>query len=202
MERVNRIARVLVEDCDLMPGERVLLCGADRGLTVAAWFAVLKAGGIAVNMPPGLLKKAMNEGKLQLAICHRRLEIDLTGASASSTGTGVQIRPGDIVCGVGVHMAITMGVGYSSVLVEDATPERLLAAMTRFRATVCFSTASDYGRMADLLDGYDISSLRACVANGNGLPATVAEAWQLKPGMGLISLLGPGVRAGMPLPPR
>ncbi len=45
----NRIARVLVEDCGLVPGNRVLLRSANTPMLVACWFAVLKAGGICVT---------------------------------------------------------------------------------------------------------------------------------------------------------
>ena len=43
--RANRIARVLVEDMGLLPGNRVLLRGANSPLRAACWFAVVKAGG-------------------------------------------------------------------------------------------------------------------------------------------------------------
>ncbi len=45
----ERIARVLVEDCGLVPGNRVLLRSANTPMLVACWFAVLKAGGICVT---------------------------------------------------------------------------------------------------------------------------------------------------------
>ncbi|MCY4549671.1 MAG: AMP-binding protein [Defluviicoccus sp.] len=45
----ERIARVLVEDCRLVPGNRVLLRSANTPMLVACWFAVLKAGGICVT---------------------------------------------------------------------------------------------------------------------------------------------------------
>ena len=45
----ERIARVLVEDCGLEPGNRVLLRSANTPMLVACWFAVLKAGGICVT---------------------------------------------------------------------------------------------------------------------------------------------------------
>jgi 2-aminobenzoate-CoA ligase len=47
-ETVDRIARVLVEDLGLVPGNRVLLRGANTPMLAACWFAVLKAGGVVV----------------------------------------------------------------------------------------------------------------------------------------------------------
>ncbi|PPR09881.1 MAG: Benzoate--CoA ligase [Alphaproteobacteria bacterium MarineAlpha11_Bin1] len=45
----DRIARVLVEDHGLVPGNRVLLRSANNPMLVACWCAVLKAGGICVT---------------------------------------------------------------------------------------------------------------------------------------------------------
>jgi 2-aminobenzoate-CoA ligase len=54
----NRIARVLVEDLGLVPGNRVLLRGANSPQLAACWFGVIKAGGIAVGSMP--LLRAMS----------------------------------------------------------------------------------------------------------------------------------------------
>ena len=60
-ETANRIARVLVEDCALVPGGRVLLRGANSPMLVACWFAVLKAGGIAVTTMPLLRERELGD---------------------------------------------------------------------------------------------------------------------------------------------
>ncbi|MDQ3912011.1 MAG: AMP-binding protein, partial [Actinomycetota bacterium] len=52
LERANRIARVLVEDMGLVPGNRVLLRAANTPMLIASWFGVLKAGGVAVATMP------------------------------------------------------------------------------------------------------------------------------------------------------
>ena len=51
-DRVDRIARVLVEDFGLIPGNRVLLRSGNSPMFVACWLAVLKAGGICVATMP------------------------------------------------------------------------------------------------------------------------------------------------------
>ena len=53
-ERVNRIANVLVNRLGLVPGERVLLRSFNNAMMVAAYFAVIKAGGIVVATMPML----------------------------------------------------------------------------------------------------------------------------------------------------
>src|SRR5215213_4205960 len=48
----NRIARVLVEDLGIVPGNRVLLRGPNNQWLSAAWFGVLKAGAVLVTTMP------------------------------------------------------------------------------------------------------------------------------------------------------
>src|SRR4029453_18669404 len=48
----GRIARLLVEEKDLVPGNRVLLRGPNGYTLFAAWLGVLKAGGVAVTTMP------------------------------------------------------------------------------------------------------------------------------------------------------
>ena len=50
----GRMARVLVEDMGVVPGNRVLLHGPNSAWTVLAWFAILKAGGVVVATMPML----------------------------------------------------------------------------------------------------------------------------------------------------
>jgi 2-aminobenzoate-CoA ligase len=52
LERANRVARVLTEDLELAPGQRVLLHGPNSAALAAAWFGIVKAGGIAVATMP------------------------------------------------------------------------------------------------------------------------------------------------------
>src|SRR3954463_5553159 len=52
LETANRIAHVLSEDLGMVPGNRVLLRGANSPMMAACWFAVIKAGGVAVCTGP------------------------------------------------------------------------------------------------------------------------------------------------------
>jgi 2-aminobenzoate-CoA ligase len=84
LERANRIARVLVDDFGLVPGNRVLLRAANNPMLVACWFAVLKAGGIAVTTMPLLrareLAVILDKAKIGLALCDERLGDELAQA--------------------------------------------------------------------------------------------------------------------------
>ena len=48
LENADRIAHVLVDDLGLVPGNRVLLRGANTPMLAACWFGVIKAGGVVV----------------------------------------------------------------------------------------------------------------------------------------------------------
>jgi len=73
----NRIARVLMEDYGIEPGNRILLRSANNPAMVAAWLAVTKVGAVAVNTMPmlrsGELSKVIEKAKVKLALCDSRL---------------------------------------------------------------------------------------------------------------------------------
>ena len=50
----DRIARLLVEREDLVPGNRVFLRGPNNAMLFASWLGVLKAGGVVVTTMPML----------------------------------------------------------------------------------------------------------------------------------------------------
>ena len=81
LENANRIAGVLVNDMGLVPGNRVLLRSANNPMLAACWFAVLKAGGIAVTTMPLLRSRELvqicNKTEAQFALCDSRLAEEL-----------------------------------------------------------------------------------------------------------------------------
>ncbi|HYS51664.1 MAG TPA: acyl-CoA synthetase, partial [Burkholderiales bacterium] len=84
LEQSNRIARVLAEDMGVATGNRVLLRGANSPWMAACWFAVMKAGGIAVATMPLLRAKELTEiilkARVTHALCDRRLDAELKAA--------------------------------------------------------------------------------------------------------------------------
>jgi 2-aminobenzoate-CoA ligase len=72
----GRIARLLVEEEGLIPGNRVLLRGPNSYTIFAAWLAVLKAGGVAVaTMPllrPGEIATVIERAQISHAIVDSR----------------------------------------------------------------------------------------------------------------------------------
>ncbi len=89
LERVNRIAQVLVQDCGLVPGNRVLLRGGNSIGMALAWLGVVKAGMVAVASMPLLRAKELTEilhkAQPQLALCDALLLDELHTACATQT---------------------------------------------------------------------------------------------------------------------
>jgi 2-aminobenzoate-CoA ligase len=85
-ERVNRIANVLTRDLGLEPGHRVLLRGPNSAMMVAAYLAVIKAGGVVVATMPLLRAKEIaypvTKAKIALALCDHRLADEMEKARA------------------------------------------------------------------------------------------------------------------------
>jgi 2-aminobenzoate-CoA ligase len=82
-DAANRIANVLVDDMAIEAGNRVLLRAPNTPMLAACWFAVLKAGGIAVTTVPlyraAELRFMMEKAQVKHALCDFRLrdEFDL-----------------------------------------------------------------------------------------------------------------------------
>ncbi len=275
--RANRIARVLVEELGLVPGNRVLLRGANSPMLAACWFGVVKAGGIVVGTMPLLrareLATLIDKAQISHALCDARLADELASARVQSPGlrqvlhfggatreletlcdarspqfsnvdtaaddvaliaftsgtTGVpkgtlhfhrdvmasalcwpphvlRAQPDDIFIGspplaftfgLGGLLVFPLALGASTVLLEKATPDALLPAIARFRASVCFTAPTSYRAMAlaiaqARLAGQppDLSSLRKCVSAGEALPAATRLQWRQATGIEIIDGIG------------
>ncbi|MER6031500.1 AMP-binding protein [Streptomyces sp. NPDC001851] len=92
--------------------------------------------------------------------------------------------------GLGGLVVFPMRAGASSLLLEDAGPRRLLPAIAEHRVSVLFTAPTAYRAMLELLDGYDLTSLRRCVSAGENLPAATWRAWHERTGLRLINGIG------------
>ncbi|SNT15924.1 anthranilate--CoA ligase [Noviherbaspirillum humi] len=88
--QVNRIAQVLRQDMGLVPGNRVLLRGANNPMMAACLLAVFKAGCIAVPTMPLLRAKELtvilDKAQVQAALCSENLreEMELAREAAAT----------------------------------------------------------------------------------------------------------------------
>lgn len=114
-DRVDRIARVLVDERGLRPGERVLLRGPNSPWLAACWLAVLKAGGVVVTVLPvlraGELATIVRSAQVAHALCDSRFLDDLTEASEQLAGSAPSVLvyggggPEDLTERIGAHRA-------------------------------------------------------------------------------------------------
>jgi 2-aminobenzoate-CoA ligase len=98
-EKANRVARVLVEDMGLVPGNRVLLHGYNRPWTIAAWFGIVKAGGVVVATMPmlraGELATVIEKAQVSHAIADVVLREVVEGAAEATGGLGERVYMGE-----------------------------------------------------------------------------------------------------------
>ena len=92
--------------------------------------------------------------------------------------------------GLGGLFLFPLRVGAAGVLIEQWTPESLLAGIARHRASICFTAPTFYRKMAPLAAGHDLSSLRVTVSSGEMLPADTRTAWREATGIEMTECLG------------
>jgi len=92
--------------------------------------------------------------------------------------------------GLGGLVLFPLRVGAAAVLLEKASPDDLLAAIPRWRATICFTAPTAYRAMLGKLAGCDLSSLRTCVSAGEALPKATFDAWLGATGIRIMDGIG------------
>jgi 2-aminobenzoate-CoA ligase len=268
LERANQIAHVLVRDLGLVPGNRVLLRGANTPMLVASWFAVMKAGAIAVTTMPmlrsfelsviarkaridhviadqrgsaeivaaaqetGLLRRMTLYGGGELEACAARQpvifdnvptavdDVCLLAFTSGTTGEPkatihfhrdvlamadtvarhlLKTSPDDVYVGspplgftfgLGALLAFPLRFRACACLVENPTPDALLEAVQRWRATCLFTAPTAYRAMLPVVRDFDLSSLRQCVSAGEALPKATSDSWFELTGLRIIDGIG------------
>ncbi|WP_231442457.1 AMP-binding protein [Brevibacterium zhoupengii] len=94
LARSNQIARLITDDCGIVPGNRVLLRAPNTPWIVAAWLGVLKAGGVVVTTMAMLRDKEVDSllelTQPNLALVDHRF---LDGISEPAASRGVEVIP-------------------------------------------------------------------------------------------------------------
>ncbi len=257
--QVDRVAHVLTHDMGLVPGNRVLLRGANNVMMAVCWYAIAKAGLIVVATMPLLREKELvdiiEKAQISAAICDRRLDKELQAAqqrcpvlqqiiyfndaspeglearmsawnvpfcavdtaaedtvliafTSGSTGQpkatmhfhrdilaacdcfpkSILHMTQDDICigtpplaftfGLGALLIFSMRVGAATVLLEKLTPESLLSAIGKCRATIAWSSPLFYRQMAGIASKFNISTLQQCVSAGESLPISTRALWR------------------------
>src|SRR6266849_671980 len=92
--------------------------------------------------------------------------------------------------GLGGMLCFPMRFGASVVLVEKPTPDLLLEAIARHKATICFTAPTFYRQMAQLAPGRDLRSLKKCVSAGEALPDATRRLFRQATGIEIIDGIG------------
>ncbi|MGF1596555.1 MAG: AMP-binding protein [Acidimicrobiales bacterium] len=131
------------------------------------------------------------------AACHFHRDI---AAICDTAGVDIyRLGPDDVVTGTpplafaygfGAFCAFPLRAGASTVLLEQPTPDDLLEAIERHRATVTFTAPTAYRALLPRLDGRDVSSLRYGASAGETLPAPTYEAFLDATGVPLLDGIG------------
>ncbi|BFO16299.1 hypothetical protein SHKM778_26870 [Streptomyces sp. KM77-8] len=87
-------------------------------------------------------------------------------------------------------MVFPLRAGASALLLEQAHPRQLSAAIAAHRVSVLFTAPTAYRAMLAEPDGHDITSLRRCVSAGENLPAATWRAWHERTGLRIINGIG------------
>jgi 2-aminobenzoate-CoA ligase len=111
---------------------------------------------------------------------------------AESSDVFIGSPPLAFTFGLGGLLLFPMSIGASSVLLEKAPPQELMAAVDTFRATIMFTAPTSYRAMALARQGVPLrdSTLRKCVSAGEPLPAATRSLWKDITGIELIDGIG------------
>jgi 2-aminobenzoate-CoA ligase len=84
----NQLARALVEDYGIVPGNRILIRSGNSPAMVACWLAATKAGAVVINTMPmmraGEIAKYLDKAEVTLALCDTRLMDEMVEAGRQS----------------------------------------------------------------------------------------------------------------------
>ncbi|OYD80742.1 AMP-binding protein [Azospirillum brasilense] len=129
---------------------------------------------------------------------------DLLAVADLSPRSLLKTSGDDVFCGTpslafaygqGGMLLFPLRVGASVVLLDRATPERLLEVTARHKATVMFTVPTVYRAMTARIEedpalAEGLRTLRTCVSAGEPLPATTLEGWQAVTGMDILDSFG------------
>jgi 2-aminobenzoate-CoA ligase len=268
-ERINRIANVLTRDLGMVPGNRVLLRSANNPMMVAAYLAVMKAGGVTIATMPLLRAKELSytvkKAKIKVALSDKKLgdemektkplapelervvywgeselealmnkpgyenftacdtaidDVCLIAFTSGTTGEPkgtmhfhrdmlapcdsygkyvLQASPDDrfigsaplaFTFGLGGHVLFPFRIGAATIQLEKLTPDDLLPAIEKYKATVVFTAPTAYRAVTPHVGKHDISSLRKCVSAGETLPKSTFDAWKKATGLTILDGIG------------
>ena len=92
--------------------------------------------------------------------------------------------------GLGAQLVFPLRFRGAVAAVEQPSPDALLAAIAKYRATCLFTAPTMFKTLAGMVHRYDLSSLRRCVSAGEPLPKSTSDAWCTATGIRIIDGIG------------
>jgi 2-aminobenzoate-CoA ligase len=135
----------------------------------------------------GVPKGTMHAHRDMLAVC------DTYGRHvlrATADDVFIGSAPLAFTFGLGAVVLFPLRVGASTVLLEQASPDRLLDLIRSGRPTVCFTAPTAYRALSPMLRPGDTARLRICVSAGEALPRATWEAWRAATGIPILDGIG------------
>ena len=114
-------------------------------------------------------------------------------------GDLLETAPGDVFAGspplgftfgLGALLAFPLRFRATTALVEQPSPENLLAAIERHGVTCLFTAPTMFRALAGLVAGRKLATLTRSVSAGEPLPAETSELWHAATGLRLIDGIG------------
>ncbi|MEO8716397.1 MAG: benzoate-CoA ligase family protein [Acetobacteraceae bacterium] len=135
----------------------------------------------------GVPKGTMHFHRDMLAVCDTYGR-DVLRAQSADVFTGS--APIAFTFGFGAVVLFPLRIGASTILLEQASPERLLELIRARRVSVCFTAPTAYRAMLPMLRQDDTNGLRICVSAGEALPKATWEAWHDATGIPILDGIG------------
>jgi 2-aminobenzoate-CoA ligase len=111
----------------------------------------------------------------------------------------LETRPDDIYVG-SPPFGFTFGLGAlvvfplrfrgAAALVEQPSPDNLLAAVQKFGGTCLFTAPTMYRNLAALVGRYELKTMRKSVSAGESLPKATSDLWHQATGIRLVDGIG------------
>ena len=92
--------------------------------------------------------------------------------------------------GLGALLVFPLRFRAATVMIEQPSPDALLAAIERYQATCLFTAPTMYRVLTHQARAYNLASLRQCVSAGEPLPKATSDGWYAETGIRLIDGIG------------
>ncbi len=160
--KANQIAHVLVTEMGVQPGNRVLLRAPNTPMLAASWFAVMKAGAVAVSTMPlyraGELRYMIEKARIHHALCDLRLADELTVATADNSDFQTIYFESAAGDGLEARMALQPG---SFDNIDTAADDVALIGFTSGTTGKAKATMHFHRDIIAICDAFPVSVLKA-----------------------------------------